>query len=109
MKLLRKLFGLMTAEDFSKEQLELVTKAGRRCAHDLAHAASMIKEPAEQEMFHERAYMWLAVFYPGSDGKNYRSRLHRQLDEQQVYIERLEDLLEKAQIEHKHLDPRMPF
>lgn len=109
MRFLRKLFGRMTAEDYHKEQVELITKAGRRCAHDLLHAASFIYLEPEHTEFRERAHMWLECFYPGRDGKNYRQRLHQQIAERDTYIEKLEALLAEAGIKHNHNDPRIPF
>ena len=71
-------------ERVNREQLELVVKAGRRCAHDLAHAASDVvyspyPKDERSKFWAERARHWEEVFYPGDDGKNYRSRLHREI------------------------------
>lgn len=104
---LRRLF-LPHAERFSQVQLELMTKAGRRCAYDLRHAASCIHDPAEQQLFHDRAYMWLNVFNPGSDGKNYRHRLHIEIDRLETRIEKLVALCEAAGID-VHSDQDIPF
>lgn len=110
MKLLRKLFGRMTAEDYHREQVELITKAARRCAHDLAHAASYIEDAEVSKDISARAQMWRSTFYPAGDTKNYRHQLHHQIDERDRYIDKLEAMLVEAGIPFNHLnDPRMPF
>lgn len=110
MKLLRKLFGRMTAEDYHYQQVELIYKAARRCAHDLAHAASYIQQKEEQQEFHARAQMWLQTFYLDGSGKNYRHRLHTEINELSAYADRLEARLEENGLSYSDLDdPRMPF
>lgn len=89
-----------TPERIQHEQIELIVKAGRRCAHDLMHAASYIAAEEEQGLFHDQAHYWLTVFYPGGDGKDYRTRLHHE-------IERLHGLCLKNGIDPR--DPDIPF
>lgn len=74
-----------TPDRYLVEQLELVTKAARRCAHDLNHAAADVYFAAgtreiSAKFWQDRADMWRRVFYPGNDGKNYRHRLHAELE-----------------------------
>lgn len=65
-----------------QEELELMVKAGRRCMHDLDHAACdlSVYNRAASTLWSERAALWRGVFYPGRDQKNYRSRLHSEID-----------------------------
>lgn len=96
-------------EKFCQEQLELITKAGRRCAYDLLHAASCIRNEREAKIFHERAYMWLNVFNPGDDGKNYRHRLHREIEILEDHVAELQQLCAKHGIDHTKTGPDIPF
>lgn len=72
----------MKEEDYTPEQaqaemIELLTKAGRRCAYDLKHAADYMTGDVEfQKIMRDRADHFLSVFNPGNDQKNYRTRLH---------------------------------
>lgn len=109
MKWLRKFLGRMTPEDLHYEQVELIVLAARRCTHDLEHATSYIAPGEEHDLFRERVHMWRKVFYPAGDGKNYRHRLHYEIDELSAYADRLEAELEKHGIKHNCGDPRVPF
>ncbi len=79
-----------------RELLELMVKAGRRCAHDLAHAVSLIgmREPPRELAveFHRRAQQWREVFYPDDGPKNYRARLHAEIERLQDRVDELEKL-----------------
>lgn len=68
-----------TPEQAQKEYIEILSKAGRRAAYDLRHAADFIRDPDDKdfrEMMYARASHWQVVFNPGNDGKNYRHHLH---------------------------------
>lgn len=86
--------------EMQSELLELMVKAGRRCAHDLAHAASLIgmQEPPRElvDELNRRAEEWRAVFYPDGGPKNYRARLHDKIEQLQDRV----DELEKLCVEH---------
>lgn len=84
----------------------LPIKAGRRCSYDLAHAASTIgfDKPFigglnASQFYHERAQMWEGAFNPGDDGKNYRDRLHMEIWNLEMKVERLEQLCKEHGIE----------
>lgn len=108
MKWLRRILGGGTAEDYRNEQLRLVTKAGRRCAYDLRHAACSVTDPVEQKVYYDRAHMWLRVFNPGNDGKNYRDELHREINRLERHVERLQELCDSHGIDH-HSREDIPF
>ena len=87
------------------ELLELMVKAGRRCAYDLRHAADDVslpmRDPKEQaQMWYDRARYWLSVFNPADDGKSYRSRLYHEICDLEMEIERLKRLCVANNIEH---------
>lgn len=85
-----------TPEEAREELLRLITKAGRRCAYDLAHAVSSICDPADadlRKMYERRAQLWQSVFNPGCDQKNYRDRLHHKIDQMHEEIDRLQKLV----------------
>lgn len=93
----------------------LLVKAGRRCAYDLAHAASSIRtdEPfvgslTAGQFYHDRSKMWEDVFNPADDGKNYRDRLHMEIWNLEMKVERLEKLCKEHGIETSDKD-ELPF
>jgi hypothetical protein len=67
-----------------------LVKAGRRCAYDLKHAADEIDSPIYRERMRERAELWLKVFNPANDSKNYRHYLHHVIFELENQISKLE-------------------
>jgi len=79
-------------QEAMREQLELTCKAARRCAHDLAHAADMVREEAWAAEFRTRASNWLTVFYPANGPKDYRAQLHRDIARLELRIGDLETL-----------------
>jgi hypothetical protein len=81
-------------ERLHAEQVELLVKAARRCAHDLAHAGSDVyytpyDKKARAKFWAERAQMWLDMFYPGNDGKNYRHKLYSDIENLEQQVEEL--------------------
>ncbi len=93
------------------EQLELTTKAARRCAHDLQHCASDVWHCLDRnkqcEFWHERAQFWQSVFYPDRGPKNYRAKLHTEIDDLYCQLERLRKLLAEHGIDDPTQD--IPF
>jgi hypothetical protein len=83
-------------EDYSpeaaqREQVELLVKAGRRCAYDLRHAADLITNDSKfAKIFYDRANLWEKVFNPADDGKNYRHHLHNVIESLESRVEKLE-------------------
>jgi len=82
-----------------REMITLLMMAGRRCAHDLGHALSELPrtDPDDwraglHQRLHAKHDYWRAVFYPDDGGKNYRTQLHRRLDDANDRIARLEEL-----------------
>jgi hypothetical protein len=100
-------------EEAQRELMELVIKAGRRCAYDLKHAANAM--PLNDDMFghkfyHQRADMWLKVFDPVDMGKNYKHELHHVIYAQDYVIEKYRELVKKHGIENEaNFDEQLPF
>jgi hypothetical protein len=78
-----------TPQEAQNEYVELLVKAGRRCAYDLSHAADSIEAPTYKEFARERAELWLKVFNPADDRKNYRHHLHNVIYELERQIDKL--------------------
>lgn len=91
------------------EQYDLILKAARRCAHDLAHCADDVHSagmgsapfmtPGE---WHERAQHWRAVFYPDGGPKDYEARIRLEYERE---IARLKRALRDAELP----DAAIPF
>ena len=90
------------------ELLELIVKAGRRCAHDLTHAVDSIPDPVLRTAMRNRAEMWHAIFYPDNGPKDYRSQLHRDISRLEGQVARLKRLCEEHGIDHTDPDG-LPF
>jgi hypothetical protein len=97
-----------TPEQAQSELLELVIKAGRRCAYDLDHAAvsCTIGDRASGPLFHKRAEMWLGVFNGAKGPKDYQSALHTQIMRMEARIAYLTDLCRQHGVD---TDKLMPF
>jgi len=94
-------------ECLQKELLELIVKAGRRCAYDLDHAAGMIHgDPYWRNKLGERAKYWLTIFDPADGPKDYQSRLMNRAEMAEYRLEKALALLDKHKIDH---DIVMPF
>ncbi len=78
-------------EFLQKELFELQTKAGRRCAYDLVHAADGIRDPEQRELFRNRAKLWLTIFNPSDGIKDYRNRLHRDIFDLEIKMGKMND------------------
>ena len=98
-------------EAAQRELYELIVKAGRRCAHDLAHCADLIPTELNTDLgskfFHERAKMWLDVFYM-EDGKNYRHKLHHIINDYENLVDKYRELV-KAHNINADFDDELPF
>lgn len=105
--MIRKLWLKWKYRDLSRSALrahyDLLLKSARRCAHDLDHVVGDL--PLHSMMQNEmamRARHWLDVFSP--DGvKNYRLKLHEELDS----LERENDSL-RAELEEAGIVPKTP-
>ena len=86
-----------------RELLELMIKVGRRCAHDLAHAADDIKDPKWHKIYRERSDAYLAIFYPDSGPKNYRAKLHEEIDKLECILNTLCRLTETSKGDYEIL------
>jgi len=93
-----------TPEAAQRELMELVVKAGRRCAYDLAHAADSLSDSGQRDIFRARAQHWLGIFNPANGPKDYRHRLHQELVMQDFRIERLKALCIKHGVAANHPD-----
>lgn len=76
-----------------QELFEVIVKAGRRCAYDLRHAGGQLtmnpQTREEGKLFEARAQMWLTIFDPANGPKDYRSRLHDEIDRLELEVSRL--------------------
>lgn len=93
-------------EQMMDDLLELCTKAGRRCAYDLQHACGDMRDSEYARMLRKRADMWLQIFNPANGMKDYRARLHNDIFNLEMRVERLQAILK----EHNLSDPEeIPF
>lgn len=99
------------------ELLRLMVRAGRRCAHDLQHAASDISvsyrhTPEDREaltiQWSERARLWQGIFYPVGGLKDYRDELHAEIEKLGDEVKRLKTLCLANGI-NPHGSEDMPF
>lgn len=91
------------------QQYTLVLKAARRCGYDLRHAADSffrIENAADHRFYSDRAEGWLDIFAP-TGAKDYRHRLHMDIWELEMKVEKLKKLCEENGIEHDADD--IPF
>ncbi|MDS1141764.1 hypothetical protein RE432_15085 [Pusillimonas sp. SM2304] len=93
-----------TPEGAQRELMELIVKAGRRCAYDLAHAADWLPDPGSQATYRARAKMWINIFDPANGPKDYRHRLHQEIFMLERRIERLKALCIKHGVDANHPD-----
>lgn len=85
------------------EEYALLTKMARRCAYDLDHAASSIRDTRFGPRFSERAQMWIKIFAP--DGvKDYRHQLHNDMDKLEFRVERLREFCKKNGLDPEEVD-----
>jgi hypothetical protein len=99
---IKRLYHRWKFRDYSQESLAesyaMLIKLARRCAHDLDHAVSFIPEDTwPLEMLEPRSRQWLKIFSP-SGVKNYRTKLHDQLDDLEMEVALLRRQLENAGI-----------
>lgn len=97
-----------TPEQAQRELLELVVKAGRRCAYDLWHAAYQFPDRINRELYGSRAGMWLGIFNPANGLKDYRHQLHRDIATLEMEIRRLQKLCRDHGIDPENPNG-MPF
>jgi hypothetical protein len=95
------------------DQYSLLLKAARRCSYDMSHCSSeldmALSRTNEKAIidFHERSRMWLGLFNPDG-GKDYRHRLHHDINNLDLEISRLKRLCDEHKINHEDPD-RIPF
>lgn len=83
-----------------REMLTLLILAGRRVTHDLGHAISDLRPDSFlTDRLHAKHEHWMKVFYPDDGSKNYRSRLHYELNDAYARIEQLEKLCREKGID----------
>lgn len=92
-------FDDYTPEQAQRELLELIVKVARRCAYDLRHAADDMSDKKTAELFHSRAATFLTIFDPADGGKNYRHRLHNEIDDLATKVSGLRQLCKDNNIE----------
>ncbi len=90
-------------KDIPNEILELIIKAGRRCAYDLRHAADGIGYEEHRKLYLERAEMWLSIFNPANGPKDYRSKLHDKINHLEARVKTLEALCKENKINYSEL------
>ena len=105
-----------------KDINRLITKAGRRCAHDLAHACSDVWTLSKQvehlggeldwrskqgEVWRERSIMWLEIFDHADGGKNYRDNLHIEINRLDTLVNKYTKWFEEQGIDNPY--PPIPF
>lgn len=92
-RLLRRWLDEPIAEDGLAETLAITIRCARRCAYDLAHAADFIPETGFQrewgECYRDRADYWQSLFSSGASMKDYRLKLHTEIDDKAATIEKL--------------------
>lgn len=100
-----------TPEAAQHELMEVLVKAGRRCAYDLRHAADYISDNKElRDMMYHRASHWIGVFNPGNDQKNYRQELHSIIENRERIIEKLKERCKEHGLDVSDLtDSDIPF
>lgn len=99
-----------------REMFELIVKAGRRCAHDLAHCSSDVLYAAnrpehsveQSRMWHAQARHWETIFYTENGAKDYHAKLAMRVDKAERTIERLREHCRKHGI-IEWLDDDIPF
>ena len=113
-RLIRRLLDEPTPEDGLAETLAITIRCARRCAYDLSHAADMIPyEPGHffapwHKRMQDKASHWQSLFSSGASMKDYRLKLHQEIDRQEEVIRKLRlKLVECGQSEW--LDDEVPF
>jgi hypothetical protein len=72
------------------EHHRLLTRSAMRCAYDMAHCASCIRDPELEEEFQQIARDWISLFDP-TGFKMYKDELHmtiRELKQQVAALNR---------------------
>ena len=95
-----------------QELYELVLKSARRCAYDLKHASDDIPRDvlfcgeSRGEMWNNQGNSWIKIFQP--DGmKDYRHRLHREIDIMDIKITGYQRILKEHGIDDDTIE--IPF
>jgi len=91
-------------QQIQAELLELITKAGRRCAYDLRHAADLCADRAVGEEFRERADMWLKIFNPANGPKDYRNKFHHEIYALERRLHQMAELAKKHGASQEDID-----
>lgn len=94
-RLLRKWLEVPEPEDGLAETLAITVRCARRCAYDLAHAADLIDHRGPwadfANRFEHKAAHWQSLFSSGASVKDYRLKLHEEIEKNERIIERLRD------------------
>lgn len=100
-----------TPEAAQRELMDVLVKAGRRCAYDLRHAADFMDSNRElQKTMYHRAAHWISVFNPGKEQKNYRQELHEIIRNREDIIEKIKARCKQHGIDISDLtDSDIPF
>jgi len=94
-RLLRRWFAFTAPEDGLAETLAITVRCARRCAYDLAHAADFIPAGEWERLYQARARHWQQLFSSGASMKDYRLRLHDDIEARDITIEKLRNELRK--------------
>ena len=93
--------------DIQAELLELSIKAGRRAVHDFDHLLNQCElSEGDKAFFRERLDMWKKIFYPDDGMKNYRAKLHYDINYLQTQLDVAQKLLREHGIDP---EPNLPF
>lgn len=107
-RLIRRWLNETTPEDGLAETLAITVRCARRCAYDLSHAADMVSDGQWASRYRARSEHWQSLFSSGASMKDYRLKLHRDLDERERTIERLRARLKE--LGHSQwLENEVPF
>ncbi len=95
------------------EQHEMFIRFARRCAYDFAHAVDFLPRDhwiCTDLRMHERPQYWLTLFKAGNPSKDYRLKIHGEIDKLNAHVAALEKFCDEKGLmnERPHLND-MPF
>lgn len=113
-KALRRIIG-GTADAHIIETHEIMIKCARRCAYDLGHAISLMhmdkndwRRPIYDQLQANQEH-WIGLFRSGNTMKDYRIKLHNDIDNRDAEIARLRAIIEAHGIDGAYTDDDIPF